>query len=287
MRRSSFSWHLMLLVIFLLAAAVAFSLNLNSYFLSDDFVQIGKVLQRNFAVTWGLAHGGFFRPLFIWSYVVDSWIWQARPFGYHLTNVALHGLNAFLVFQLALLFTEPLQLAMPRRSLFSLAAAALFMVHPSHSEAVIWISGRADLIATLFVLASLAAYYAYLRTRRKIALLGSLACFVLGLLAKESAVCTPLLITVMLLGQRQLTRPAIRGVALSAGLFFAVLLAFIFVRAMFIGAIVGGYGTSQHLNFAPGWIRDRLLEASVRSVLPPLPAAWLSFLFKPLQSPLF
>ena len=80
-----------------LAAAVAFSLNLNSYFLSDDFVQIGKVLQRNFAVTWGLAHGGFFRPLFIWSYVVDSWIWQARPFGYHLTNVALHGLNAFLV----------------------------------------------------------------------------------------------------------------------------------------------------------------------------------------------
>src|SRR2546430_13900687 len=62
---------------------------------------------------------------------------------------------------------------------------------------------------------------------------------------------------------------------------------FIVVRAFFIVSIIGGYGTTQHVNFSPGWIRDRLLEASVRSVLPALPIAWLSFLYKPLQSPIF
>src|SRR5205823_11757471 len=87
--------------LFLLAAFVAFSINIHSYFLSDDFVQIGKVLHGDFSVTWGQEHGGFFRPLFIWSYVIDSRIWGARPFGYHLTNVIFHGLNAFLVFKLA------------------------------------------------------------------------------------------------------------------------------------------------------------------------------------------
>src|SRR5882762_876789 len=95
------SSQLYLLGLFLLAAFIAFSLNINSYFLSDDFVQIGKVLHGDFSVSWGQEHGGFFRPLFIWSYVIDSRIWGTRPFGYHLTNVFLHGLNAFLVFKLA------------------------------------------------------------------------------------------------------------------------------------------------------------------------------------------
>src|SRR5256885_13398875 len=74
--------QLYLLGLFLLAALIAFSPNLNSYFLSDDFVQIGKVMHRDFSVSWGQEHGGFFRPLFIWSYLIDSRIWGARPFGY-------------------------------------------------------------------------------------------------------------------------------------------------------------------------------------------------------------
>jgi hypothetical protein len=41
------------------------------------------------------------------------------------------------------------------------------------------------------------------------------------------------------------------------------------------------------LNFAPGWLRDRLLEAAVRSVLPTLPNKLSWFLFKPLQSRAF
>src|SRR5689334_22442927 len=93
--------QLYLLGLFLLAALVAFSINLNSYFLSDDFVQIGKVLHGDFSVSWGQEHGGFFRPLFILSYVSDSRIWGVRPLGYHVTNVIFHGLNAFLVFTLA------------------------------------------------------------------------------------------------------------------------------------------------------------------------------------------
>jgi hypothetical protein len=70
-------------------------------------------------------------------------------------------------------------------------------------------------------------------------------------------------------------------------LFLSVLLIYVAVRSVFIGSWVGGYGVSQHLNFSPGWLRDRLLEATVRSVLPALPIELSRFLFKPLQSRVF
>src|ERR1043165_1142330 len=135
--------QILLLGVFLLAGLIAFSPNLNSYFLSDDFVQIGKVLHGDYSVSWGQEYGGFFRPVFIWSYVIDSRIWSARPLGYHLTNFVLHGLNAFLIYRLALGLFLQAKLTSSTRQAIAISAAALFLLHPSHTEAVVWISGRA------------------------------------------------------------------------------------------------------------------------------------------------
>jgi protein O-mannosyl-transferase len=268
--------------LFLLAALLAFSNNLNSYFLSDDFVQIGKVLHGDFSVTWGQAQGGFFRPLFILSYIVDSRIWHDRPFGYHLTNILIHALNSFLVFNLGLRLFQNLKLPVSSTKAATAAAAALFLLHSSHTEAVTWISGRADLLATLFCLASLRSYCAYVDARRSRFLILALAFGALALLAKESAISLPFFVLIVGLYISRGPR-----VLVEFGAFLVTALAFVLVRASLLGSIVGGYGTSQHLNFAPGWIRDRLLEAVARSILPALPAAWSWFLFKPLQSPLF
>jgi hypothetical protein len=109
----------------------------------------------------------------------------------------------------------------------------------------------------------------------------------LALLAKESAICLPFLILVVSFASPDRLGQAIGQILKTFALFLSILVGFIIIRALVIGSIIGGYGTAQHLNFSPGWIRDRLLEASVRSVLPPLPITWLSFLFKPLQSPIF
>ena len=109
----------------------------------------------------------------------------------------------------------------------------------------------------------------------------------MALLAKESAICLPFLILVISVAAPDRMGQAIGQILKTFALFLSILVGFIIIRALVIGSIIGGYGTSQHLNFSPGWIRDRLLEASLRSVLPPLPMTWLSFLFKPLQSPIF
>lgn len=284
------SWRqLGVLGIFLLAGLLAFSNVINSWFLSDDFAQIGKVLNGDLSVVWGKAHGGFFRPLFILSYLIDTRVWGARPFGFHLTNIVFHSLNAFLTFLLSLRAVEDLNLASGTKRTIAFGAGALFLLHPSHTEAVSWISGRADIFATFFCLASLLFYLAYARSRRGTHLALSLCCFTAALLSKESAVCLPLLVVVagLCFGPARPDRRALRRLLPVFALYFSILLAFILVRYAFLGSLVGGYGPGQHLNFSPGWLRDRLLEATVRSVLPALPNRLSWFLFKPLQSRVF
>ena len=171
-----------ILGLFLVAGFIAFSNVIDSWFLSDDFAQIGKLLGGDLSVVWGREHGGFFRPLFILSYLIDTKIWGARPFGFHLTNVVLHSLNAFLTFMLSLRVVDDLKLSARTRRMISMGAGALFLFHPSHTEAVSWISGRADLIATFFCLASLLWFVAYTKVARRSSLVFSLVCFALALL---------------------------------------------------------------------------------------------------------
>ncbi|MEK6334027.1 MAG: hypothetical protein AABM67_03700 [Acidobacteriota bacterium] len=272
--------------LFIAAGFGVFSTILTSYFLSDDFVQIGKVLNGDFSVVWGRAHGGFFRPLFVLSYIIDAKIWGARPLGFHITNVAVHSLNAFLVFLLSFRLLEYLESSAMARQTVSMIAGALFLLHPSHTEAVSWISGRADLIATFFSLLSLLVFLSHRQTQRSSRLVISLVCFALALLAKESAICVPFLILAIELFARGNKYRWRRSLALSA-LYVLILLVFIAVRYAFLGSLVGGYGPGQHLNFALPWLRDRLLEALVRSILPALPSQLSPFLFKPLQSRAF
>jgi len=93
---------------------------------------------------------GFYRPIQEASYMADYALWRGNVMGYHLTNTLLHILAALAVFWiLNLLFG---------RMLLSLVAAGLFVVHPVHTEAVAYISGRADTLAGLFLLLAFVSY---------------------------------------------------------------------------------------------------------------------------------
>ncbi len=272
--------------IFLLIGLAAYFNIAHAFFLSDDFDQIGKVLNGDLAVTWGREHGGFFRPLFILSYLIDAKLWGAASFGFHLTNIAFHIINAFLVLILARRLIELFDDSSRLTRNVSLAAGLLFLLHPSHTECVSWISGRADLIATFFSLASLISYISYLRAKRLPRVAFSLLCFALALLAKEAAICLPFVMLVIggVFALKEKRAETFKQTIKIASVFALLLLIFILVRDKAIGSLVGGYGTSQHLNFAPSWIRDRLLQFSLRAVLPPLPLQLSAVLLRPLKS---
>jgi protein O-mannosyl-transferase len=127
----------------------------------------------------------YFRPMISFSYHLDHLLWGAAPYGFHLSVLITHGINTALIFILVRLLLGP---ATAPRVFLPFLTAALFAVHPAHSEAVAWIAGRNDALCTTFVLLSLIFYLSFRRNGRKILWAGSMFSFYLALLTKELAV---------------------------------------------------------------------------------------------------
>ncbi|NNN06922.1 MAG: tetratricopeptide repeat protein [Elusimicrobia bacterium] len=121
--------------------------------------------------------GGFYRPLQTLTHFIDLQLWGTAPWGHHLTNILLHAAAAVSVFYWL-------------AGLAPIAAAALatllFSLHPLQTEAVAYISGRGDTLAVLFICMGLSLF----TTRPRAAL----ACALMALLSKESAVVFPALL---------------------------------------------------------------------------------------------
>ena len=95
-----------------------------------------------------------YRPIQNISYFFDYFVWNADPFGYHLSNLFWHVAGGLLLYFLLVRLFDPFRNRFPDRpDLFPNAAffiALLWIVHPVHSAAVDYISGRADSLAFFF-----------------------------------------------------------------------------------------------------------------------------------------
>lgn len=134
----------------------------------------------------------YYRPLVLTSWWLEHRLAGDAPFLYHLTQLALYVLCCLAVHALARATAGD----SPAGRRASLAAAALFVVHPAHVEVVAFVAARTDLLAALFsVLATLAAVRAARAGGRALVLIAGASGLALlcGLLSKEAALATPLL----------------------------------------------------------------------------------------------
>jgi len=188
------------LILAALAADLAVLVYLNALphpFVYDDLVGVvGNPALVDGAGPLEVVRQNVFRPVVNLSFALDHALWGFRPVGYHLTSVLLHALNV------ALLFVLARRLAVDWRGgdaetgrepdVVAFVAASLFAVHPMMSEAVGYVSGRADVLATSFVLLALLALRAGLARPAWRAPGVGLA--LLGAATKEVAVVLPVLV---------------------------------------------------------------------------------------------
>lgn len=113
---------------------------------------------------------GYYRPVQNLSYIFDYWLWGGTPFGFHLTNLLLHGVSAFLLFVLLKRILPNLlagqgaehEAILGQSRGIAFCVVVVWAVHPIHNAAVAYISGRADSLISLF---ALAAWLLLLRSR--------------------------------------------------------------------------------------------------------------------------
>jgi len=168
----------------------------------------------------------YYRPLVNASYWVDSRLWGSNASGFHLTNLLLHWMATLLVFTFArALMAEPLWAAL---------AALVFAAHPIHTESVIMVQGRTDLLGTVFVLLSLLALLQTLRATDGVQILAagvaSGVALLGALLSKEMAITWPALAAVIVVAYPNATKEKAARMALLCAVGAAALGVYFWIR---------------------------------------------------------
>lgn len=130
---------------------------------------------------------GHYHPLTWMSHGLDYELWGGMdPFGFHLTNWLLHGLNTGLVCVLFWVLLGVVGFDQANRGAAAMVGALLFAVHPLRAESVVWVTERRDLLSLFFLLLAVLAYLrAVLRQGSKGLYLGiAAAMHALSLLSK-------------------------------------------------------------------------------------------------------
>lgn len=268
-----FKFHAIALIVCLALSVVAYGNIIDSFFLSDDFNWVYQVKTRGPLGVWTTPPDVFFRPLISLTLFFDYQIWGLNPVGYHLTNIFFHGLNAFLVYQLSRLLFRGAKLAGNFVNLAAIVSAFIFIILPSHVEAVTWISARSDLIATCFVLAAFCCYLTYKDTGDRRLFIVSYFLFFLGLISKELAVIYPGLVFLYEIYDRINRQEKIKNgyqTLYFPLIYLSAVPPYLGLRYWGLRQLLGGYGSGIHMNFDPAIIM-RGLGSSLRIFIPPLP----------------
>jgi len=165
-------------------------------FVWDDVQLITHPLKMdNNPYSFFFGGGLYYRPFLYLSMSLDYSFWHLNPLGFHLTNIIIHIINSLLVFLLGFNLLRPWsatagtpKAASGKALLLSFVAAILFAVHPIHTESVAWVSGRTDMISTLFFLLAFLSFLVYDREDKGVALVITGIFFLFSLFGKENAV---------------------------------------------------------------------------------------------------
>ena len=150
-----------------------------------NWSHIAKIFTKNIAAGAGEKYD-FYRPAQMFTYMIDYSLWKLDVKGYHLTNILLHILVALSIYWL-------ISILYGNRAL-SLLTSILFLVHPIHSEAIAYISGRADPLAVFFMLLCFIFYIKKLSSKSISLYILMLLSYVLALLSRENSLILPMLL---------------------------------------------------------------------------------------------
>jgi hypothetical protein len=194
-------------------AVLAYLPSLGGVFQFDDY---NVIVNAQHVHSWlGLAQGlgSGVRPVLKASYAFN-WTLGLGVAGFHILNIAVHALNAALIYQVGRRLTVHHGAA--------LAAALLFALHPAQVEAVTYVSGRSSSLMASFYLASLLVY---LRGGHWAV---SAVLFVLAAATKETALTLPAALLLCELARSTawkeiVRRQAAHWILLAAGVVFVML----------------------------------------------------------------
>jgi tetratricopeptide (TPR) repeat protein len=144
----------------------------------------------------------FYRPIQRLTYLADYAAFVFKPAGYHLSSILCHVGAAFALLLLANELLRGWNVEERKRRWLAFLATLVWAVHPVHTAAVAYISGRADPLAAMFGFLGL---YCGIRaapatrSNRWLLIIATAGLFLLSALSKETGLIFPVLWLAILL----------------------------------------------------------------------------------------
>ena len=107
------------------------------------------------------------------------------PLGYHISNIVFHIVTSILVFLMVFRLVGDGRVAF--------LATAIFALHPVHTDSVTYLSGRRDILFTLFYLAGFYCFLCYRQNRKPMLIVATFVFYIFSLGSKEMGVTLPAL----------------------------------------------------------------------------------------------
>lgn len=163
-----------------LAGMLLYINSIHNGFVFDD---ISVILENKMIQSFKNIPALHYRPLREVSYMIDYQLTELNPVGYHLFNIFYHILSSYVVFLIASRLSKKREAAW--------ITAFFFIAHPIQTESVAYISGRRDILTTLFFFTG---FYFFLKfrespSRKNLVLI--FVSYILSISSKEMGVTLP------------------------------------------------------------------------------------------------
>ena len=146
-----------------------------------DWHYLKEIFKTNIFGT-GIKPGGYYRPMYTLSFMLDYHLWGLNTTGYHIFNITLHILNSLLLCFLFIRLGLGVKIAY--------LAGILFALYPINCEAVSLIAARVEPLAAFFSLLCFIFFVNGVKDR-KFNFFLSVIFFIMALFTKESVLILP------------------------------------------------------------------------------------------------
>jgi len=197
----NFVFPILPIIMILLLGTAIYSTSVHSPFQFDD---LGYILENpdirdvtDIKTIWN-SYGNPARFVGYYTFALNYHFHQYDVFGYHLVNIAIHVINAILVWWLIQLLLSIPKLQTERiirhKREIALFAALIFLTHPIQTQAITYITQRFASLATLFYLASVCFYLKARLHNQYRYFFFTVMTAILGMFTKQITMTLPLLI---------------------------------------------------------------------------------------------
>lgn len=157
-------------MLYIFFGVTVYALGLSGGFVFDDYPNIvaNKLLNKEswtftdfWVAIWSGNAGPTGRPVALFTFALDSFIWELNPFPMKVENLLVHILVAFLGYQLAKRILVILGYSHSTASGVAFVSGLVWLVHPINVTSVLYVVQRMNSLSALFTMGALLLFLSW------------------------------------------------------------------------------------------------------------------------------